>query len=66
MTIDILKAACRFQENDTFSANQAKRTAEILSDLDVASATKEDLSDLEGRLMSRIEEVEERFTGRIK
>jgi len=72
MPIDTLKAARRLQEDDTFSPEQAERIAEILSDLDVASATKEDLDALEDRLTSRIDhlgdridEVEERLSDRI-
>jgi len=65
MPIDTLKAARRLQEDDTFSPEQAERIAEILSDLDVASATKDDLDDLEGRLTERIDEVETRLGDRI-
>lgn len=62
---DTLKAAKRLQEDDTFSPEQAERIAEILSDLDVASATKEDLDEVEERLGTRIDEVEERLGSRI-
>jgi archaellum component FlaC len=65
MPIDTLKAAKRLQEEDTFSPEQAERIAEILSDLDVASATKEDLDEVEERLGTRIDEVEERLGTRI-
>ena len=65
MPIDTLKAARRLQEDDTFSLEQAERIAEILSDLDVASATKDDLDNLEGRLTGRIDEVETRLGDRI-
>lgn len=65
MPIDTLKAAKRLQEDDTFSPDQAERIAEILSDLDVASATKEDLDDVEERLGARIDTVEERLGTRI-
>ena len=41
MPIDTLQASKRLQEEGTFSPEQAERIAEILSDLDVASATKE-------------------------
>ena len=49
MPIDTLKAARRLQEDGTFSPEQAERIAETLSEMDVASATKEDLNDLEER-----------------
>jgi len=72
MPIDTLKAAHRLQEDELFSPEQAERIAEILSDLDVASATKEDLDALGDRLTSRfdhlgdrIDEVEERLSDRI-
>ncbi|PSQ70129.1 MAG: hypothetical protein BRD31_04320 [Bacteroidetes bacterium QH_2_64_26] len=65
MPIDTLKAARRLQEDDTFSLEQAERIAEILSNLDVASATKGDLDNLEGRLTERIDEVETRLNDRI-
>jgi predicted transcriptional regulator len=61
MPIDTLKAARRLQEDDTFSPEQAERIAEILSDLDVASATKDDLDDLEERLTSRIDRLSDRI-----
>jgi predicted nuclease with TOPRIM domain len=60
MPIDTLKASKRLQEEGTFSPEQAERIAEILSDLDVASATKEDLDDAEERLGARIDQVEAR------
>ena len=41
MPIDTLKAARRLQEEGTFDEDQAERIAEVLSDLDVASATAE-------------------------
>jgi predicted nuclease with TOPRIM domain len=63
--IDTLKASKRLQEEGTFSPEQAERIAEILSDLDVASATKEDLDDVEERLGARIDQVEERLGARI-
>lgn len=61
MPIDTLKAARRLQEEGTFSTEQAERIAEILSDLDVASATKEDLDDLEKRLTRRINRLEKKM-----
>ena len=63
--IDTLKASKRLQEEGTFSPEQAERIAEILSDLDVASATKEDLVNVEERLGARIDQVEERLGARI-
>ena len=57
MPIDTLKAAKRLQEENTFSPEQAERPAEVLSDLDVASATKGDLEDVEGRLSQRIDRL---------
>ena len=72
MPIDTLKAARRLQEEGTFDEDQAERIAEVLSELDVASATKEDLDDLEGRLVARLDRaeeerasLEERLGGRI-
>ena len=47
--IDTLKAAWHLQEGDAFSLEQAERIAETLSEMDVASATKEDLNGLEER-----------------
>lgn len=61
MPIDTLKASKRLQEEGTFSSEQAERIAEILSDLDVASATKDDLDDLENRLGGRIDQVDARI-----
>ena len=66
MPIDTLKAAKRLQEENTFSPEQAERLAEVLSDLDVASATKADLEDMEGRLSQRIEDLESRMSQRIE
>ena len=65
MPLDTLRAFKRLQEDDVFTAEQAERITETLADLDVASATKEDLNDLEGRLTERINPVEERLDGRI-
>lgn len=61
MPIDTLKAAKRLQQEDTFSPEQAERIAEVLSDLDVASATKDDLDNVEERLNARIDELAERL-----
>jgi chromosome segregation ATPase len=61
MPIDTLHAAKRLQEEGTFSPEQAERIAEILSEMDVASATKGDLDELEGRLTSRIDRLGNRI-----
>lgn len=66
MPIDTLKASKRLQEEGTFSPEQADRIAEILSDLDIASATKEDLDEVETRLSKDLDEVEQRLTQRIE
>ena len=55
MPIDTLKAARRLQEDGTFSPEQAERIAETLSEMDVASATKEDLNDLEEKVATQSE-----------
>ena len=47
MPLDTLKASKRLQEGGTFSAAQAERLAEVLSETDAASATKEDLESTE-------------------
>ena len=71
MPIDTLRITRRLQEEGTFDEDQAERIAEVLSEPDVASATKEDLDDLEERLTARLghaEErasLEERLTGRL-
>jgi len=61
MPIDTLKAARRLQEGDAFSPEQAERIAETLSEMDVASATKGDLDELEDRLTSRIDHLGDRI-----
>ena len=55
MPIDTLKAARRLQEDGTFSPEQAKRIAETLSEMDVVSATKEDLNDLKEKVATQSE-----------
>jgi biopolymer transport protein ExbB/TolQ len=76
MPLDTLQAAKRLQEDDTFSPEQAERIAEILSDMDVASATAEDLQEMETRLSQRLdragderstlkEQLTDRFEARI-
>lgn len=54
MPIDTLKAAKRLKELG-FDEEQSEGVAELLSDLDVASATKEDLDETEGRLKEHVE-----------
>jgi predicted nucleic acid-binding Zn-ribbon protein len=72
MPIDTLEAARRLQEGETFSPEQAERIAEVLSEMDVASATaedvdearaslKEDIGDAEDRLRTEMEAMEERL-----
>lgn len=63
MPIDTLKAARRLQEEGTFNEEQAERIAEVLSEMDVASATKEDLNELEDRLTARIDRLSDRVDG---
>ena len=66
MPIDTLKAARRLQEEDTFDEDQAERIAEVLSELDVASATKEDLSELEERLTDRIDRLDGKVATKVE
>jgi len=61
MPIDTLKAARRLQEEDTFDEEQAERIAEVLSELDVASATAEDLHEMEERLTARMDRLSDRI-----
>jgi hypothetical protein len=65
MPIDTLKISKHLQEGDTFTPEQSERLAEALSDLDVASATRDDLDSLEKRLTQRIEVSEDRLAKRI-
>lgn len=72
MPIDTLKAARRLQEGGAFDEEQAERIAEVLSEMDVAGATKEDLNEMEERLTIRLDRaeeerasLEERLTARI-
>lgn len=62
MPIDTLKAAKRLKELG-FDEEQSEGVAELLSDLDVASATKGDLDDLEEHLKGDLDELEERLKG---
>ena len=59
MPINTLEASKRLKELG-FDEDQSEGLAQLLSELDVASATKEDLEDLEERLTSRIDRVGER------
>jgi gas vesicle protein len=61
MPLDTHRAFKRLQEDDVFTAEQAERITEMLADRDVASATKEDLDDLEGRLTDRIDQISTRI-----
>jgi len=65
MPIDTLKASKQLKDLG-FDEGQAEGLAELLSDLDVASATKEDLNEVEDRLNQRIELSEERLAQRIE
>ena len=55
MPIDTLKAARRLQEGDAFSLEQAERIAETLSEMDVASSTKEGIVDTRSVTRTRSE-----------
>lgn len=61
MPLDTHRAFKRLQEDNVFSPEQAERIAETLADLDVASATQEDLLNLEARLDDRFDRIDERF-----
>jgi len=56
MPINTLEASKRLKELG-FDEDQSEGLAQMLSELDVASATKEDLDGLEERLTSRIDRV---------
>ena len=60
MPIDTLQAAKRLKELG-FDEEKSEGMAEILSDLDVASATKEDVDDAENRLRTEMNAMEERL-----
>ena len=55
MPIDTLKATRRLQEDGTFSPEQAERITETLSEMDVASATKEGIVDTRSVTRTRSE-----------
>jgi len=65
MPIDTLKASKQLKDLG-FNEGQAEGLAELLSDLDVASATKEDLNEVEERLNQRIELSEERLGQKVE
>lgn len=54
------------KRDNVFTEAQADRLADALSEMDVASATAEDLDNTEERLNNRIDEVEDRLTQRIE
>jgi len=58
MPIDTLEASKRLKDLG-FDSAQAEGLAELLADLDVAGATKEDLDDTEERLLQRINQGDE-------
>jgi chromosome segregation ATPase len=60
MPIDTLKASKRLKALG-FTEEQAEGVAELLNETDAASATKDDLYALEGRLDERFERIDERF-----
>lgn len=66
MPIDTHQVFKHLKQGDVFTEEQADRLADALSDMDVASATKEDLDAAENRLNQRIDEVEERLNQRIE
>ena len=55
MPIDTLKAARRLHEDGTFSPEQVERIAETLSEMDVASVTKEGIVDTRSVTRTRSE-----------
>ncbi len=66
MPIDTHKVFKHLKRDDVFTEEQAERVAEALSEMDVASATTEDLEGVEKRLNNRIDEVEHRLNQRIE
>lgn len=56
MPINTLEASKRLKELG-FNKDQSEGLAQLLSELDVASATKEDLDDLEEHLTTRIDRL---------
>ncbi|PQJ26751.1 hypothetical protein BSZ35_19070 [Salinibacter sp. 10B] len=66
MPIDTHQVFKHLKRDEVFSEEQADRLADALSEMDVASATKEDLNEVEERLNNRIDELDERLTQRIE
>lgn len=60
MPINRLKASKRLKELG-FNEDQSEGLAQLLSELGVASATKDDLDKLEERLTGRIDDLESRL-----
>ena len=60
MPIDTLDASKRLKELG-FDEDQSEGLAQLLSELDVASATAEDLDDLEDQLRTDMEAMEDRL-----
>jgi len=60
MPIDTLDASKRLK-NLGFDEDQSEGLAQLLSELDVASATAEDLDDLEDQLRTDMEAMEDRL-----
>ena len=60
MPIDTLDASKRLKELG-FDEDQSEGLAQLLSELDVASATAEDLDDLENQLRTDMEAMEDRL-----
>jgi hypothetical protein len=60
MPIDTLDASKRLKDLG-FDEDQSEGLAQLLSELDVASATAEDLDDLEDQLRTNMEAMEDRL-----
>jgi len=65
MHIDTLEASKRLKELG-FEEPQAEGLAKLLSDLDVASATKDDLDNAEERLRTEMKAMEKRLTSNMQ
>lgn len=65
MPLDTHQVFKHLKRDNVFTEEQADRLAEALSEMDVASATKEDLDATEKRLADRIDEVENRLDSQI-
>jgi hypothetical protein len=66
MPIDTHQVFKHLKRDEVFSEEQADRLADALSEMDVASATKEDLNEVEDRLTQRIELSEERLGQKVE